>query len=451
MHSTEGIPWEVIPRLFKDAMQYTRRLGLEYIWIDSFCIIQDDPPDWENESVRMFGYYSNIYITLGSTFSIDCTGGFFSERDIRASRLHLFDVIFRDTKLPVYASPLRDPYGTLEIRENDNMLGYYTSPYHLFKRAWAYQERLVSSRLLLFTENRVYFECYYGRQPQEEDLVTSKTLKKYYKRLLTSKNYNSKRSPWTDIVRSFMGLRLSVATDKLPAFAAIAQQYLSRQTLPCTAEDEYLCGLRKSYLHYDLLWQVTYLWNKREIDELFCVGDAYLAPSWSWASVPGPTTYHILICMPAGIEPGKSTITFEDECLDFTKSGRFGRALGGFIIIEGPVLDCYMEVSPRSDLNYLHVHKLTLKNGRLLNFQPDFKRGHGHFRVKACTDKVEVYLLLVWASEQKGGVLVLHKNSENHRYYRLGVCLLGLEINYYSWPYVHDQFKNAELRVLEIE
>jgi hypothetical protein len=37
-----GIDWEAFPATFQDAIQFTRRLGLKYIWIDSVCIIQDD-------------------------------------------------------------------------------------------------------------------------------------------------------------------------------------------------------------------------------------------------------------------------------------------------------------------------------------------------------------------------------------------------------------------------
>lgn len=40
-----GIAWDTMPKTFQDAVDFTRRLGLSYIWIDSICIIQDDPTD----------------------------------------------------------------------------------------------------------------------------------------------------------------------------------------------------------------------------------------------------------------------------------------------------------------------------------------------------------------------------------------------------------------------
>jgi len=41
-----GIPTSVLPKTFNDAIVLTRRLGIQYIWIDSLCIIQDDDLDW---------------------------------------------------------------------------------------------------------------------------------------------------------------------------------------------------------------------------------------------------------------------------------------------------------------------------------------------------------------------------------------------------------------------
>jgi len=34
-------------------------LGFQYIWIDSLCIVQDDPEDWKQESLSMYGVYKN--------------------------------------------------------------------------------------------------------------------------------------------------------------------------------------------------------------------------------------------------------------------------------------------------------------------------------------------------------------------------------------------------------
>ncbi|KAH8749111.1 hypothetical protein F5883DRAFT_353787, partial [Diaporthe sp. PMI_573] len=36
----EEVDWETLPRLFQDALTIAAELGVQYVWIDSICIIQ---------------------------------------------------------------------------------------------------------------------------------------------------------------------------------------------------------------------------------------------------------------------------------------------------------------------------------------------------------------------------------------------------------------------------
>lgn len=453
LHSTRGIPWANVPRLFKDAMRYSRRLGLEYMWIDSLCIIQQDKRDWDKESPRMFSYYSNAYITLGSTFSRNCYHRLFGQR--REWRLYLFDMIFKGLKLPVYAC--RFPgFGRDYVTEQETMLGDYEtdtckdfvgSPYNLFTRSWTYQERLVSPRLLLFTHKQVVFECYAGRYLQQgPDDTNIMHLKRSYRELLTNHSSDSWYGSWQQIVSSFSILQLSSPTDKLPAFSAIAQQCLSHTPLPYAAEDEYLCGLRKSYLHCDLVWTTHFHHNYTPVD-------CYLAPSWSWASIPGATSCGRL-GMHGKYSEGSTITLLSDEGLQFTDAGRFGRVQkGSYIVVQGPVLDCTLsEWQVGSDFD--GGQQLRLTNGwkdSRFRFYPDYSHGHKGFDV----DEVPLCLLQTWVIEHGLGFLVLHKNNETGRHYRVGVC------QFHRYPYhldedgflsaLEEQFQVATQRVLEIE
>jgi hypothetical protein len=38
----QQVRWSDIPKTFQDAITTCRKIGLQYIWIDSLCIIQDD-------------------------------------------------------------------------------------------------------------------------------------------------------------------------------------------------------------------------------------------------------------------------------------------------------------------------------------------------------------------------------------------------------------------------
>lgn len=60
----EAISEAELSQLFQDAISTTRRLGLQYLWIDSLCILQDSHEDWERESVLMGDVYGNADITI---------------------------------------------------------------------------------------------------------------------------------------------------------------------------------------------------------------------------------------------------------------------------------------------------------------------------------------------------------------------------------------------------
>jgi hypothetical protein len=76
----QGISWNSLPKTFQDAIDFSRRIGIFHIWIDSLCIIQDDEKDWALESSKMATIFSNAFLTIGATASQDARGGCFREQ-----------------------------------------------------------------------------------------------------------------------------------------------------------------------------------------------------------------------------------------------------------------------------------------------------------------------------------------------------------------------------------
>jgi len=50
-----------LPRSHQDAIIITRFLGINDIWIDSLCIIQDSTVDWQAESALMGEVYKHSF------------------------------------------------------------------------------------------------------------------------------------------------------------------------------------------------------------------------------------------------------------------------------------------------------------------------------------------------------------------------------------------------------
>jgi hypothetical protein len=71
------IPFESFPLTFRHAIEVSRSLGIQYLWIDCLCIVQDDLQDWEIEAARMGDIYENAYATIFAERAKHCDDGLF--------------------------------------------------------------------------------------------------------------------------------------------------------------------------------------------------------------------------------------------------------------------------------------------------------------------------------------------------------------------------------------
>ena len=55
---------EKIPKTIRDAIHLTRKLGLKYLWVDSLCIVQDDPIDKALFIPEMHQIYYRSFLTI---------------------------------------------------------------------------------------------------------------------------------------------------------------------------------------------------------------------------------------------------------------------------------------------------------------------------------------------------------------------------------------------------
>ncbi|KAF2627775.1 hypothetical protein BU25DRAFT_302552, partial [Macroventuria anomochaeta] len=60
------IQFSDLPKTFQHAVNFTRWLGVRYLWIDALCIIQDDQDDWCRESPTMASVYADSCLTLSA-------------------------------------------------------------------------------------------------------------------------------------------------------------------------------------------------------------------------------------------------------------------------------------------------------------------------------------------------------------------------------------------------
>jgi len=73
----EGISMESLPKTFQDAVIITRKLGIEYLWIDSLCILQDSEEDWNREAAKMALVYSGATVVISADAARSSADGCF--------------------------------------------------------------------------------------------------------------------------------------------------------------------------------------------------------------------------------------------------------------------------------------------------------------------------------------------------------------------------------------
>lgn len=123
-----------LPRSFQEAMQATHELGIEHIWIDSLCIIQDSSQDWEREAAQMANVYSNAKYTFVAASAWDGSEGLFRPQDPRAASPCLIGFWYSENEsYPMYVVPQRQSEAA--VFEVEVLLSRWN------QRAWCFQER----------------------------------------------------------------------------------------------------------------------------------------------------------------------------------------------------------------------------------------------------------------------------------------------------------------------
>ncbi|TDZ23890.1 hypothetical protein Cob_v003451 [Colletotrichum orbiculare MAFF 240422] len=281
------VPMKDLSNTFRDAVLLTRRLGVRYIWIDSLCIIQDNRRDWEIESAKMAAVYSNSYLTIAATHSSSGQGGLFSETPV----FHVSGVTPDGEEYKLFFRRRIDHH--LEVVLNmQEAFGHPTLDFHpLLTRAWVYQERMLSTRVLHYGPYEMFFECrsnlwcecgrigYHGSSNSAPTAITKILHADALDSEISSGSWQQEAQYyisrlWRTLVSSYTALNLTKSSDRLPAIGGLARHMAERR------QGKYLAGVWGNAIHDDLIWtiQATSVFKRPR-------PRPRSAPTWSWASV----------------------------------------------------------------------------------------------------------------------------------------------------------------------
>ncbi|ESA43502.1 HET-domain-containing protein [Neurospora crassa] len=239
-----------LPLVISDTVEVVKRLGYRYLWIDRYCIPQNDSPVKHLQIRKMDRIYSCSVLTIIAAAGDGPEYG-----------------------LPGVSSRHRTEQLSVQVTEEISLV-FYGKPRALVAaskwntRGWTYQEGLLSKRRLVFTDELTYFQCYemhgdevlslplprrfspsceYDENDQYDDSehISFEDYETDFRCIFPRRIavWSNPRTAW-NIIEQFAQRQLAFDEDTLDAIAGVFGRYLSFNTSK-TTEDRisFLCGL----------------------------------------------------------------------------------------------------------------------------------------------------------------------------------------------------------------
>ncbi|KAK5995934.1 hypothetical protein PT974_04353 [Cladobotryum mycophilum] len=426
----DAIPMASLPLTFRQAVRICRELGIQYLWIDSLCILQDSKADWEKESVKMADVYGNSYLTIAARGAKTAEDGCFFARKI--------------------ASPCRLEYRSLDGTVTGNM--YFADPASpiermtdtpLDQRGWVLQERILSPRIAYYGTEQIYWECRQCTRRQDEKFYViqqDKALPSRFKQALDPHAslqtifrgfYENPQADWSDrelvvacrmnqwymLIEEFSQRKLTVESDRLPALAGIAKVFA--KSTGCV----YVAGMWREHAITGLLWYRS----GASRGSPTCPN----LPSWSWARFKGRIHFW------NGGRDGRVHSIQDNDCevigLSYCHTGlmsNYGEVSDAKLTLRGRIIpaDCrmvpYYDMSPRMVMFDAQERSMGTVTFDIVD--PDYR-------------PVKVFCLLARSKLYRSVGLVLERMSYNSAMYkRVGFVNMHYATDCRSW-YGHVQ------------
>ncbi|KAH3942566.1 hypothetical protein HBH70_195420 [Parastagonospora nodorum] len=265
-----------LPATISDAMEVTLRIGMRYLWVDRYCIDQDNEVEKHNIIRNMDAIYGGAELTI-----IAAAG-----------------------HGPGYGLPglsrTREPQRTLKIGKRvfvaveNPVIEIVSSEWN--SRAWTYQEALLSRRRLVFTDRQVYFQCCLGHRMEGVQLPNFMELP-LKTRAFPESGIGIRAVEIYDRLEEYYARKLSFDIDILNALSGIFRAFQRRPFgsgspyalhfygIPIITSTIGPLGLANPHVPFaaGLAWRVVGCGQEATISSTARISSNY--PSWTWASL----------------------------------------------------------------------------------------------------------------------------------------------------------------------
>lgn len=260
----------IIPPLVSSAMDFTRQMGQRFLWIDRYCIVQDDGRHKHEQVMAMGTIYANACFTIVSADGDASIG--IAGIGTPASHGTRHRNVFKSV-------------GDIEILYG---MRYKALPTNTSwaSRGWTFQEQMFSRRLVIIFQGQFIWKC--KKSLCQEAFSNEVVLEAWEQRSFV----DSLQNPgWPDhdlfrrLVENYSKRTLSFPCDSISAFSGVLT------TLRNSFPGGFLFGLPESYFDVALLWQPGVPVQDR-CQLANAVGKPVEPlPSWSWCRWQGTLNF----------------------------------------------------------------------------------------------------------------------------------------------------------------
>ncbi|KAG4291561.1 hypothetical protein FPRO06_13782 [Fusarium proliferatum] len=268
-----GIEVTGLPKSIQDLIEVTRQIGLRYLWLDAFCIVQDDTDDAKHQFNSIAEFYKQADLLISAASASDCGEGFLQSRIVDRCYGAIFELPYE------WKVDGHEIQGSLLLSEMDLNGSTDNDPVH--KRIWTFQEHLLSSRVISFGSRQIKWTC-----QQEKNIVDGGD---YYEMVDgLEENLRIAFSP-----SRYPSETLMEKDFRVWSWMGIVEEY-SRPPHMGWTRDQCVYGIWKTDASRQLLWKKDKPLITEEVEELeVAEKGGKLLPSWSWATLPGEVIYDI--------------------------------------------------------------------------------------------------------------------------------------------------------------
>lgn len=270
-----------IPNTIRDALRLVSMLGQRYLWVDSFCIVQDDQEVKQKHLNSMASIYANAYFTIVAADGSNANHGLRGIGGGAKPRNVACDIV-------------RLPNGNDMIAQRPRAWDPETTPWQ--SRGWTFQEGHFSRRVLIFN-GLVSWVCRTAiweehiSSPTEDTIVAARHEPSCHNldHLAGQHGTWPDVDKWTSIAGEFNQKKLTYESDVVDAFSGITSA-LSGQF-----SGGVLWGIPEMFFDYLIIWRPVTPLRRRKAH----IGSSFenILPSWSWLGWEGafvPLAYPIL-------------------------------------------------------------------------------------------------------------------------------------------------------------